>query len=266
MKGVWFRALWVVCALVLASCGVDAPIPFSAAEASPAEVTPAPPSPAAATTTPPTTEAPTSEAPTTDWVAEPAESAPVDPTSSTAVIPSTTVGSIPPGVDRGVLLVGDSILEGLANLGYNFGPGTAYDTEVARSALTIPSLLESADVPSTLVMHLGTNGWWPTAAETLERSIADLSDRRIVLVNLRVDRTYEALANEDLRRIAAENENVELVDWNAVARPEVLRSDGFHPTLQGYEILARLIADAIGLEPDAHLLPPAPEPIVPLVF
>lgn len=179
--------------------------------------------------------------------------------SSTSAAPATTVPAtttFPPTTSPhppGVLMVGDSILEGLRLLQYSFGPNTIYDTEVSRSAVQLPTVLEAHQVPQALVVHLGTNGWWPDVGSTYSAEFEKFADRQIVLVNIRVDRPYTDPANIELQAVADEHAHVTLVDWHQIATPALLREDGFHPNLDGYDALARLIADALGLAPDAQL-------------
>jgi lysophospholipase L1-like esterase len=171
-----------------------------------------------------------------------------------AIVPSTT-----PAHPPGVLIVGDSILEGLNVLSYRFGPNTVYDTEVARSVLQLDAVLAEHETPSDVVVHLGTNGWWPTTGESFAETLTALSERDVVLVNVSVDRPYTDFANTELAALAADHDHVTLVDWNAAATPDILRTDGYHPNLEGYEVLGRLIADGLGLPAAFSLSPPARE-------
>jgi lysophospholipase L1-like esterase len=165
------------------------------------------------------------------------------------------VASTPPSYPPGVLIVGDSILEGLNLLGYRFGPDTVYDTEVSRSVLQLDAVMAEHEPPADLVIHLGTNGWWPTTSTSFSAMLKTLEDRRIVLINVSVDRPYTERANADLAALAQDFEHVTLVDWNGIASNQYVREDGYHPNMQGYEELARLIADALGLPASYSLLP-----------
>jgi lysophospholipase L1-like esterase len=187
-------------------------------------------------------------------------------TTTTVVAPTTvgsseptTVPSTVPAHPPGVLIVGDSILEGLNVLSYRFGSRTVYDTEVARSVLQLDEVLAEHEPLSNVVVHLGTNGWWPTTKESFAETLTALNDRHVVLVNVSVERPYTDLANADLAALAGDNDHVTLVDWNAAATPAIVRPDGYHPNLEGYEVLGRLIADALGLPATFALTPPAQE-------
>ncbi|NNE94756.1 MAG: hypothetical protein HKN24_01880 [Acidimicrobiales bacterium] len=159
--------------------------------------------------------------------------------------------------EPGVLLIGDSVLEGLNILDYRFGPDTSYDTEVSRSALHLEDVLAEHDLPDNVVIHLGTNGWWDSTTDAFSQTLQTLEDRQVLLVNLRVDRPYAERANLDIAVLAQTYEHVTLVDWASEATPDLLRSDGFHPNFDGYDRLARLIADGLGL-PARTVLTPEP--------
>ncbi|MBT8241619.1 MAG: hypothetical protein KJN63_10360, partial [Acidimicrobiia bacterium] len=181
------------------------------------------------------------------------------PSSTTAVGPRepSTVRPGRPAHPPGVLVVGDSILEGLNVLGYRFGSNTVYDTEVSRSVLQLEAAVAEHEPLRSLVIHLGTNGWWPTTSQSVAATLRALEDRQIVLVNISVDRAYTELANAELAALAEHHDHVTLVDWNRTASDGYVRDDGYHPNMEGYEVLARLIADALGLPASYTLLPPA---------
>lgn len=202
---------------------------------------------------------PPANAPPTTVTATPSTVTTPPPASSTVVPPPTQpIAPTLPAHPPGVLIIGDSVLEGLNVLGYRFGSNTTYDTEVARSVLQLDSVLAEHEPPANLVIHLGTNGWWPTTKDSFESTVTAFDDRQIVLVNVSVDRIYTELANQDLADLAQAYDHVILVDWNSIASPEIVRDDGYHPKLEGYEVLGRLIADALGL-PASYQLVPSPE-------
>ena len=200
------------------------------------------------TTSSTTTVASTTVAPTT------VPSTTTPPPSTEA--PTTTA----PPFEPGVLLIGDSVLEGLNILNYRFGPSTSYDTEVSRSALHLDTVLAEHELPANVVIHLGTNGWWDTTTEAFSNALEALEGRHVLLVNLRVDRPYTEPANIDIAALAEAHEHVTLIDWASAATPELLRSDGFHPNFEGYDRLAALIAEGLGLPAGSVL---RSEPVVP---
>lgn len=182
--------------------------------------------------------------------AEPTSSA--VPTSSAAPL-STAPHVVVQDHDAGVLLIGDSILESLHLSHKSFGYRTVYDTEVSRSVLALDEVLAKAEdsgtgIPGRVVIHLGSNGFWPHAEQQLDAAVTHLADRHVVLVNVAVDRPWAAGANDAIAAVAARHDNVTLLDWKAIASAELLRSDSVHPNLEGIDVLHRMIAEALGLE------------------
>ncbi len=172
-------------------------------------------------------------------------------TTTTPAIPLSSTAEAP--FEPGVLIIGDSVLEGMGILGMTFGPGTEYDTAVSRSILDLPERIENwrnaGPLPHRIVIHLGTNGWLPAADTLLEDVMDDLDGHRVVLVDVAVDRPWTAAANQAIRATAARHDHVDLVDWQHTARPELLRADEVHPNLEGFDVLYRLVADAVGYTP-----------------
>ena len=174
------------------------------------------------------------------------------PTSS-AVPLSTAPHVVVKDHDVGVLLIGDSILESLNLSHKSFGIRTVYDTEVSRSVLALDEVLAEAEnsgtgIPGRVVIHLGSNGFWPHAEQQLDAAVTHLADRHVVLVNVAVDRPWAAGANDAITAVAARHNNVTLLDWKAIATAELLRSDRVHPNFEGIEVLHRTIAEALGLD------------------
>ncbi|NNF54099.1 MAG: hypothetical protein HKN03_06615 [Acidimicrobiales bacterium] len=190
--------------------------------------------------------------------------------STSAIVTTVPTSSIPPSStapkavvqehDGGVLVIGDSILESLHLTNKAFGYRTVYATEVSRSVMALDAVLaevelSGAGIPGRVVIHLGSNGFWPDAEQLLDVAVTQLADRRVVLVNVAVDRPWAAGANEAISAVADRHEHVTLVDWKATATAELLRSDGIHPNFDGIDVLHRMIADALGL--DARSVLPA---------
>ena len=99
------------------------------------------------------------------------------------------------------------------------------------------------------VVHLGSN-----YGDDQERFEAEL---RLILTRLAPRPTllftvteYEpsyAQANESIRKLAAEFDNVTLLDWEQVSKyPGVLSSDRLHPTDDGRHVLVDMVAEALG--------------------
>ena len=150
-----------------------------------------------------------------------------------------------------VLMIGDSIFHGIGLLGLPMADvEPTWMTEEGRHPSALPGLITEADRIGTLaeadavVIHLGTNSWNSDYVTMVNAQLALLAEKRVVLVNVAASRSWESAANTDLAAIANSSNNVTLVDWHASvgAQPDLLRPDGVHPTTQGLQQLADLVA------------------------
>jgi hypothetical protein len=108
---------------------------------------------------------------------------------------------------------------------------------------------EPADDWHAAVVFLGSNyGGDEVRFEGELRVILErLDDRPTLLFTVTEYRDYYAEVNEVVRRLAAEYDNVTIIDWEAIsAYPGVLSSDRLHPTETGREVLAQAVAGALG--------------------
>ena len=175
-------------------------------------------------------------------------------------------GRAPEVTDDRVFILGDSIIE-------SAGP-THYDTirrELAplgweaiidaQSGRTTPEGLAALsrrgrDVHDVVVVLLGHNDAIdPTAyRERIETLVSGLRDVPLVLLltNYEFERGRDRM-NDQLRVIGALHDNVELVDWNAVAGATdgAIGPDGLHLTRTGARALAATIAVSLGVAPAA---------------
>ena len=106
-----------------------------------------------------------------------------------------------------------------------------------------------ADDWNAAVVFLGSNyGGDPVKYEQELRKILDrLAPRPTLLLTVSQYRTEWAEANEVIRRLAEEYDNVTLVDWETIAAtPGVLSGDRLHPTNEGRVVLAQVIAASLG--------------------
>ena len=67
------------------------------------------------------------------------------------------------------------------------------------------------------------------------------------MINTRVPRSWEFKVNDALAKKAAEQQNVQLIDWysEAVNHPEYFSKDGVHLEKKGVEALTSLIQKAL---------------------
>ena len=156
-----------------------------------------------------------------------------------------------------VLYVGDSLGVGTApylkqRLG---GTKLDVDAEIGRPSATgvdiLASKISSAD--DVVVFDLGTNDD-PASPATLASDLAQArriaGDRCLVIATLNrppLNGVSVAGLNRAVTSFAANDPNVELVDWHAAAQSDPgLLVDGVHTDGQGYALRAGLFADAIG--------------------
>ena len=124
------------------------------------------------------------------------------------------------------------------------------DAAVGRQAPDILTRLRSyrtaGDLPTEVVVQMGENG--PiTAADmaALRRVLAGTS--RVVLVNVRIPRSWGDAANDVLADAVKGWPEARIADWHAASAPDgVLYPDGTHPTPAGQEVYARLVERALG--------------------
>ena len=164
-----------------------------------------------------------------------------------------------------VLLIGDSIL---ASTSRRYGGqmckalvplGWQVDVEAEPSRFidfgnrVLDRVLQDDVAPeddwNAAVVFLGSNyGGDPVRFEEELRKILDrLAPRPTLLLTVTQYRPDWAEANEVIRRLADEYEHVTLVDWESIAAtPGVLSSDRLHPTEEGRQVLAEVIAASLG--------------------
>ena len=165
-----------------------------------------------------------------------------------------------PYLDRSVMLfcrelpvtfIGDSILLGAAAPLTEVFPQSYIDGKVGRqlsqSADVVQSLLDAGQMYDNVVIVLGSNG--PFTEEQLDSLMSMLGDRQVYLMNTKVPREWQDQVNSMLQAYAdkSKKDNFHLIDWKSFIdqHPELLYTDGTHPTPEGAEQFAKLIADAL---------------------
>jgi peptidoglycan/LPS O-acetylase OafA/YrhL len=155
--------------------------------------------------------------------------------------------------------IGDSVLLGASHYLSKAIPGIAIDAKVGRQAsegsLAIKTWRSHGARASTVVVHLGTNGY--INESQYRKLLEELADRKsVILINLRAKRRWTAPNNEIIGRLAGEFSNVRVVDWHALSdnHPEFFVTDGIHLTTKGIVALTgriKLVAGGQPLSPDA---------------
>jgi hypothetical protein len=183
----------------------------------------------------------------------PAPSAPEKTPAQTQPAPSTDAG-------RGTLiLVGDSLAVGIRSALPAQLPGwqVTVDGRVSRPLAEGMSVLAATPVPSdgsaVLAISLFTNDD-PTHTSQLQAAVSRTLSRVgangcvvwATVARPPVDGVSYDAANTLLRRLARADSRLKLVPWaeQTAAQPSLLGPDGVHPTPAGYQLRARLYAQA----------------------
>jgi hypothetical protein len=151
---------------------------------------------------------------------------------------------IPPAVfgDSVVLGARKSLRESLGEI--------AIDAEVARSPEAISERIlvrhTERKLGQVVVIHMGTNG--KIRDDVLRKTIEGLADRkRIVVVNVRVPRSWMKPNNKIIAETVVDFPNVRFVDWAGASKGQrkYFSPDGVHLTKSGAKAFADLINEAI---------------------
>ena len=99
------------------------------------------------------------------------------------------------------------------------------------------------------VVHLGSN--YSANQERFEAELrlilTRLAPRPTLLFTVTEYKPSYAQANESIRKLAEEFDNVTLLDWEQVSKyPDVLSGDRLHPTDAGRHVLVDMVAEALG--------------------
>ena len=174
-------------------------------------------------------------------------------TVTTGSAPVATTTPPTPGVPR-VAAIGDSVMKGAEPALLAQVPGVWVNAEVSRGfglgLELIRSLHDNHQLADTVVIHLGTNG--VITDGQMEALLAILKDRkRVVFVNLKVPRSWEAQDNAVLAAWAPRFPNGVLIDWHNLggAHPEFFYGDGIHLRPDGARYYADLIAQQTPANP-----------------
>lgn len=172
------------------------------------------------------------------------------PTLVTSAVPKVAVTSTPSS--ETLTAVGDSVLLGARQQLEQTLPRAQTDAEIGRQAaallVRLRALKESNLLASTVMLHLGTNGY--VTEKQLREALETLGDReRIILVNARAPRRWVEENNSLMARVVAEYPNAVLADWAGLANehPEYFVSDGIHLSQAGKRAFVEHILAAAGL-------------------
>jgi hypothetical protein len=168
--------------------------------------------------------------------------------AATACGPPPVPGPGRAAPDPGVFALGDSVMLGGADALRAAIPGIDVDAVQNRQFHEAPGIValraQAGTLPGTVVVHLGTNG--SLRGDTCDALVASMGDRRVILVNLSVPRSWEAANNDALLQCAVRN-GAAFVDWHSLSagRADLLASDWVHLRPAGAQAYAAAIAAAV---------------------
>ena len=146
-----------------------------------------------------------------------------------------------------VLALGDSVMLGAAPQMVSAIPNLELDAAVSRQVSSGIGLLyqrrDAGTLGDVVIIHLGTNGTFSSGQ--FDEIMSILSGvERVVWVNLRVPRDWEAPDNNAIAEGVARYPNAVLVDWFSVANahPEFFYDDEIHLRPEGADYYAQMIA------------------------
>jgi hypothetical protein len=175
---------------------------------------------------------------------------PVGATGSSA----STATAVPAPPPKQVIGIGDSVMLGATAALQARIPGMVVNAVVSRPFGAAVALAQSYQINGQLgnaiVVHMGTNGIVTTGE--FDQMMSFLKDvPRVVIVNLRVPRRWEAPDNAVLAAEVARYPNTVLLDWHTQgnAHPEWFYDDGIHLKPDGAAAYADLVAQAIDTNP-----------------
>jgi lysophospholipase L1-like esterase len=152
--------------------------------------------------------------------------------------------------------IGDSVMQGAGPGVYGtlaaVLPGVLEDCAPHRQFRHAQALLAAAlagsPAPGVVVVGLGTNGPVQPAAVDRLMDLTAAAGHRLLLVDVRVPRDWEAQVNQTLRAAASRRPgDAAVVAWSERSRgePALLARDGFHLSRHGAVAYAELLAGAV---------------------
>ena len=188
---------------------------------------------------PPSSTPTTSHAATEPSPATPSPLTPSPPAQTGAVAASTTAHPAPPAAPpapapvpvTGLSAFGDSVLLGAATALQQLDSKADVDAVEGRQAnLVLNDVVtrhQHAQLGSVVVIHVGNNGIInPSQLSSVLSMLADR--RRVVVLNDRVPRDWQAPNNATLASVTGQFPNVRFIDWYAIsgAHPDWFYAEG----------------------------------------
>lgn len=150
--------------------------------------------------------------------------------------------------DVRMLVVGDSVTEGVAPALMQYFPNAHVDGKVSRQFGTGVDLLRqylTSEDPQLIVFALGTNG--PPTQESVDEVIRLANGRPLYFLTTRAPVAWIDQTNQLFVDAAKAHPNVGVIDWSALsgAHPEYLYDDGTHPNELGTQAYEQMLMRAV---------------------
>ena len=149
-----------------------------------------------------------------------------------------------------VLMIGDSITEGVAPWIQKILPNAYIDGKVSRQ-ISVGADVYRQDVAaghgkSVVIVALGSNALIRNK-QVVQDIIDAVEGKPLFFVTIRSPYALQDTNNQILRDFAKRNENVGIIDWNGTSagHDEYLVDDGTHLTNTGCEVYAKMIRKAL---------------------
>jgi hypothetical protein len=196
---------------------------------------------------------------TTDWwfdssLISSTVSSPAEPAAEVAGLQAASAPRPPlaPGPLPGIRVsaVGDSVMLGAASSLLRVFPDLDVDAEVGRQSATlidvIQQRLDAGTLGDVVVVQVGNNG--TVSSAQMDEILHLLQDvRRVVVVNVRLPRTWEESNNTIIAATVANYDNAVLANWYEASKdnPDYFVRDRVHLRAAGAAAFAETILEAI---------------------
>ncbi|WKB35323.1 hypothetical protein QS257_17220 [Terrilactibacillus sp. S3-3] len=158
----------------------------------------------------------------------------------------------PPSADKQqhVTAIGDSIMVDVTPFLKKQFSNVVVDAKVGRQMNeamgTIQQLKKTGKLGDVVIIELGTNGPF-SMKQLISMMNAIGADRRIILVNVRVPRPWQASVNDSLQQAAKMYPNAALVDWysKSASHGDYFTPDAVHLKPNGAQVYASLLAKTV---------------------
>ncbi len=171
--------------------------------------------------------------------------------SSNSPPPAPLIPTSQPAKGGLVIAIGDSVMEGVAaELKGAFGASVLINAHQGRLPWHAPAIIRGMHIGNqtnpVVILHLGNNGIM--SLNIFNEIMAEFKNaRRILVVNVKVPRRWEAPNNDMLASAIKDYPNAVLVDWHrvGVSGPKMFWKDGIHVRPEGARVYVDLILKAL---------------------